>query len=155
MGLFQDIKKAKDRDGSGSYLKPGIHHVKINRVKQGKNWKKKNFFAVECEIVESTCEDYTTGTSVDWYVNLDGQYPDSALTDVKEFLATAAQQLALNDGNEVTRDEVKEQLTEDDFNAMVGEEQVLAGLELQAEGLPPKEGKKFVKVLWRTFGGDE
>jgi hypothetical protein len=149
MELFSNIKEAKRSEG-GPYLGTGVHKLEINRVKKGKNWRKKNFFVVECKVLESTNEEeHAVGSSVDWYINMDGEYPDLSLGEVKHFLQVAifasyALQDELYEGAEAP-DAVP--ITEEVAEEACGEEQPFAGLILQAEG-SRKEGKKYVKVNW-------
>lgn len=149
MGLFSNIKDAKKSE-AGTYLSTGVHKLKVNRVKSGTNWRKKKFFVVECEVLESSNEeDHPIGSTADWYVNLDSEYPDISLADVKHFLQVAvfvsyADQGELYEDAEEP-DEVT--ITEEVAEEACGEEQPFIGLILKAEG-SRKEGKKFVKVGW-------
>lgn len=149
MGMFSDIKGAQ-RGKGGTYLSNGVHLLKVNAVKSGKNWKKKRFFVVECEVLESSnTEEHPKGSSADWYVNLDGEYPDSSLGDVKHFLQTAIFSMYANSGAQYEGAKTPDDVTieEKDAEDACGEDQPFAGLTLKAEGTR-KPGKKFVKVSW-------
>ncbi len=151
MGLFSNIKDAKKSE-AGTYLGTGVHRLKVNRVKSGTNWRKKKFFVVECEVLESSNEDeHPEGSTADWYVNLDSEYPDISLADVKHFLqvaifSTYAAQDEQYEGAEEPDDVT---ITEEVAEEACGEEQPFVGLILKAEG-SRKEGKKFVKIGWSS-----
>lgn len=148
MGLFSNIKEAS-RSDAGTYLGTGLHKLKVNRVKKGKNWRKKNFFVVECEVIESSNEDHPAGSTADWYVNLDSEYPDLSLADVKHFLQVAifATYAAQDEQYEDAEEPDGVVITEEVAEEACGEEQPFIGLILKAEG-SRKEGKKHVKVGW-------
>lgn len=147
MGLFTSIKEAK-RSEAGTYLSVGLHRLEVNRVKSGKNWRKKDFFVVECKVLESTnAEEHPVGSTADVYINLSSEYPDLSLAEVKHFLQVATFTLAgdaLPDGINSPEDI---EIGEEDAEESCAQDQPFMGLVLRAEGTR-KDGKKFVKIVW-------
>jgi len=140
MGLFTGIEKANPSEG-GVYIVPGNYTVEVQKVKTGKTRANRNFFVVECKVLESDVALRPRGIDVSWMVMLD---QDSALGNIKQFCATAT-------GSEM------EDIDEAGVEAVVGDDNPLKGtkLQIQATNIVTKAGRDFTKVRWFPFVGEK
>lgn len=128
MGLLSDIKGKRSSDG-GVYFEPGSYLVEINRVKTGQTRKKKDYFAVECKILESSCKERPVGSDCTWMLLFEW---DSTLGNVADFLRAAFFAKAEQDGEDIDAEDPSEiDVDEDDAEEAIGEDQPLAGVQLR------------------------
>lgn len=105
MGVFSGMKEAKSWQ-SGNYIKEGRYLFEILRLKHIESQKKKGkeLFIAELRVVESEQtgdkKPHAVGSEVSFVVNLNGDYPDYALGDVRDFLYAAYCAWALDKGED-------------------------------------------------------
>ncbi len=93
---FEGIEDARVPEGTGNFIREGRYRFKIIRVKKGANRKKRKFFVVEVEILESTNPERPVGTDTSWMVMND---QDGFLENVKGF---AMASLGIDDPKQIT-----------------------------------------------------
>lgn len=139
MGMFKGIKNAKSFK-NGRYFEPGNYRVKIERCKYGKTRPPKNrdFFAAECEILESDCPTRKVGEKATYMIMLD---LDGGLGNTADFMRVGLAALACGNGEMTSPDDIDgDELEGIDENGketgngladqIVGEDNILAGVEL-------------------------
>ena len=151
--LFAGIKNASITGGNGKFFGPGEWEVKILSVKSflsqavnGKPW-----FAVECEVLSFSPEALVTfksdaprapevGEEISWLVDMTQK---SALGNIKGFVKAVS-------GKE------EHEIDETDAEALCGEDQPAAGLELHITAYNTKtsSGNDFTVCRWRLAGED-
>lgn len=135
MGMFTGVEGASET-GSYRYLVPGTWQLEITKVSANQTRHGEAFFAVDCKVIETTAEDYPPGSAVSWMVM---KKHDAFLSNVKKFIAVAA-------GADF------DEVSEDDCEAVIGEDQPLTGKVLYAiaHNKTTKAGKPFTVVEWKT-----
>lgn len=139
MGLFGGIENVQV-NGGGVYLLPGANYeVKITAVKTISARGGWHGFVAEFEIVASTHPERPAGMMCSWMVKLDPKYRETALANIKGFVA-AASGLQPND------------IDEAGVEAVVAADNPLKGMRLKASvtDIKTKEGKDFTKVVWSS-----
>jgi hypothetical protein len=135
MGMFTGVKEAKYSEG-GAFFDDGDFLVRIDKVKVGKNRKKKGFFVVETTILEADpTSTYKKGDFCSWMVMEEWE---TFLGNVKHFCAIAT---------EIEMSEVDEAGIE----LVVSEENPVGGTLLRNHSqILKREGKSdFTKVVWK------
>ena len=137
MGLYDNIGTAQV-SGSGQYFKPGQYRVQVQEVKEITSRKGVNFFIVEVTVLRTTNPDYQAGATIGWPVNMSQDY---ALGNIKEF----AQALA---------SDMQAKVTGKDIEAMLGEDQPAAGMELDVDAIEriSRQGNTWTQARWRPRG---
>lgn len=140
MGLFTGIKDAKVGFGRG-YEKNGMYLQRIDRVKQGKTRRGREFLAIEKTVIK-VIDDFEgtghrEGEEITHMLMTDSDY---FLANFKEFIATC-----------FDADPQAAEVDESDCEAAVSEQQPLAGivLEMFNKDIQTKDGKPFTKVGYK------
>jgi hypothetical protein len=137
MGLFSGIKEAKPSQG-GTYLEAGIYQSRIDACKSGKARDGIGFFVVELEHLQSNNPHHPAGSRVSWMVKLDPSYLETALGNIKTFLAVAG------DCDESEVDEAGTELAVSAANPLKG-----VVLNISATNIKTKAGKDFTKAMFK------
>jgi hypothetical protein len=144
-GRFGGIGSAPP-SGGGNYLGVGIHRLKIKKLTSRESQRPQNkgdvMAIVEFEVIESSNETHTPGSSRSWVVNM--KHGVTALGNLKSFLQAAAQ---LPDS--VVNDESFDDLSDEMFGPL----NPLMGFTVVAEGfLIETVAKKqpFTKFNWES-----
>jgi hypothetical protein len=140
MGVFSKVKDAKVIPDA-EYLEPGDFVVLINRCKHDQNRKKRDFFAVETSVIESSVETAKPGNDRTWMVMLD---QDAAMSDIVKFaMATTG----------CEQHEVDEAGVEE----LVASRQPLAGqlMRIHAWNKDTQKGNPFTRVKWTALSAAE
>lgn len=158
MGIFDGIEEAKETGGTGNYIGPGTHIVRVDRCVQGKNMSGQPYCLAEVTILSSTDENVRRGTPSTWYQGF--KYRDSALPNIKSFIFACCAALGAP-------------MKESEFNVGVaneafGEEQLLKGAIIVVhcykqetkttrliKSLPDSERKYYSKYSFRAPTEDE
>ena len=140
MGIFRGIGSAKSFK-NGRYFDPGNYRVKVERCKYGRTRPPKNrdFFAVECEILESDCPTRKVGEKATYMIMLD---TDGGLGNTADFMRVGLAAYACGNGEMTTPEEISgdelegvdehgNELPEGGLaDRIVGEENMLVDVEL-------------------------
>jgi len=136
MGIFDAISDAKVY-GGGRYITPGKYKLKIQELKTFESTKNagQNFFAAECEVAETTSEDYAPGDVVTWLVDMTKA---PAMNNLLQFA------LALDPEN------TKSDITASVMEELVSPEQPASGIMVTADAfvIKTRNGGDFTKVNW-------
>lgn len=114
-GRFAGLSKVRTNQG-GLYYEPGTYLVEVNLIKFQLNRKRKEQIIVETTCLGSNNALRPAGCQPSWVVTLDPEYFDTAMGDVKRFIATLlgipdADSYVPDDGTDV--DEFWEDAVED------------------------------------------
>lgn len=136
MGIFGKISEAKFSDG-GVYLLPGVYLLKVRSCKQIRARAGFDAVVVEFEVVKSSNQERLPGSIVNWMVKLDPAYLETALGNIKQFMASVAN----CDMNAIT-EQVAEVFTSD--------KSPLPGrlVRASAVNIKTKRGSDFTKVKY-------
>lgn len=139
MSVFAGIGKVKPSEG-GVYVIPGVYACEIQALKSGKARDGVPFFVAELLITESDNPQRPVGSMMSWMVKLSPAYLDTALGNIKGFLATLA-------------DLPSSDIDEAGVEAAVSAANPFADhkIRLSATEVKTKAGKPFTKVSWRTY----
>lgn len=137
---FAGVGEAEVSEG-GNWFEEGTHVVRLgeHKIVDGYNGQ---FAVVECEIIDSTREEYEPGLMRSWVVSLKRQL---ALRDVKQYV------LAVHDG---ALDEASAEEIDEATESLWSEEQPAEGLVMRVEVKTNKTGT-FTKHHWSYQGEEE
>lgn len=145
MGLFAKIKGAKGTEG-GTYFVPGNYTVRVEKCKEGETRANKPFFAAECRILASNCEELKVGATASFFILFD-EYPELSLGNVADFMNAAMKSYFIQHTMQIPDGfEVDEEIA----NEISGEENILAGtiLDVEAYNKQTKGGTDFTRFKW-------
>lgn len=155
MGIFSKVQESKV-SGGGVYFLPGVYRVEIENVKAIQSRRNnKDYFIIECRILESSNEDRPAGTSASQAIDITNVMGP---VNIKAFIAAAS-------GITPTADDVNEQLIafwEEATDVELSIEEIcelvcdedenpLQGLEMDLECVLEKTrntGSDFTKHYW-------
>ena len=86
MGIFGGIKEAKFSEG-GSYIKEGVHRLRVDSCKHIKTLAQVDAFVVEFEILESSNPEHVVGSLASHMIQIKPNTP--ALGNISQFLQVA------------------------------------------------------------------
>jgi hypothetical protein len=144
MGLFSGIGEVTV-NGGGVYLLPGAtYEVRIAAVKTIAARGGWHGFVAEFEIVKSTHPDRPAGMMCSWMVKLDPAYRQTALANIKGFVAAVT---GMQPGD----------IDEAGVEAVVAADNPLKGMRVKAtvSEISKKNGEPFTKVLWTSVTAPE
>lgn len=153
MGFFNDLGNAKKSEG-GSYFGVGQFIVRIHGVKFDKTRKNDQFFAAECEVLESSRDAdgkfiHNPGEMRSFFVKI---VPDTpAMGNVRDFVEKAlTSKLGQPFDLGVMAKEEGGQAVEDLMTTIYGKDQLLAGviLKLSTTQIETKQKRPFTKHVW-------
>lgn len=127
MSLFKGIGKVEVKR-SAEYFPEGTFTVEVNRVKEHTKQTGQRYFIVEFNVLESTAPELPAGSAAQFMETF--KYMEKGLARVKQFILAAS-------GADASPDEVTEQVCE----AVVGEDQPLAGKKIRVVTRKNKSGK--------------
>ena len=153
MSIFAGLGSVDPTQG-GNYPRPGRYEIKIRSCKKAPS--KKNgriHFVAEYEVLKAIKTDEKVepngvGSNPSWVVNMEGEYPDLALGNVKAFLYAAYGSLMVSLGEErPSMDQIDEAMG---VAAVNEEENPLGGvvLELEAFHKETQKGSLFTRTNW-------
>jgi hypothetical protein len=155
MGFFAEsnlnVREATPTAG-GLYFQPGNYTVEIQRVKMVKSQTNgKDFFAVETRVIESDNEKLGPESKPSWLVELPGQYPETAMGNVKDFLLAGYTYLAQQAGEDAPG---VQDIGDEEADAVIGEDNLFAGaiLQVTAFNKVTRKGNDFTRVRWAAAG---
>ncbi len=153
MGSLGSTEARKNRE----YFVPGQYWLKINEVKTGRAGVTEfnpdgdyDYFAVEFEIVHSTCAERPAGTFVNYMISMKHSKMERMYArDIKNFLMAAY--TSRLDGKAPNNADIDANV----FEKTVGEDQPLAGVKLKgvAKTVPTKSGGEFTTLTWVQWDG--
>ncbi len=133
MGNYDGIGKAQVFEG-GVYFQPGLFLVRVDVVKESKTRKGREFFVVECTILDSNHPELVAGKTVAQLIMLD---QDAALSNIKQFAMVAGECSA-------------EEVDGKSIQMMISQENPLQGtvLGVEATNVLTREKKDFTRIKW-------
>jgi hypothetical protein len=151
MGIFakKNIGNARGSRG-GLYLEPGNYVVQVQRCKEETGFKGDEFFITELEVIESNVEKLPPGSAPSYVVNMKGKFPDLALGNCADFMRAGFASLADQSGEDRPSDIDDIELDDDMAEAVISEENLLAGvfLSVKAWHKDTRDGGVFTRVKW-------
>ncbi len=152
MGLFAKIKGAKGTEG-GSYFVPGMYTVRIEKCKEGETRANKPFFAAECRILSTNCEELKVGATASFFILFD-EYPELSLGNVADFMNAAMRSYFVQNNMEIPEGFV---VDEEIANEISGEENILAGVvvDVEAYNKKTKSGTDFTRYKWTPITAEK
>lgn len=157
MGLFKGIREAKGTEG-GNYFKPGNYVVMIERCKEGETRHAIPFFVAECRILKVDIDDpnLVVGRVAAFFVKFD-EYPELSLGNVGDFMTAGMKSWFLQHNEPVPEGFFGPGVSEETADAIVSEENILAGtvLAVEAYNKDTKSGNPFTRFRWLPLKSHE
>lgn len=153
MGLFANVADAEVSQG-GVYFRPGLYVVEVKQVKtQRSSRNNKDYFIVECEVQQSTCDELEAGRKASQVIDINNIMGppnikafvaaasgiDPAAPDVNSQLQAVWAELT---GAELSIEEICERAVAND-NPLEGVEMFLEATEIRT-----RAGNPFTKHFW-------
>lgn len=139
MGVFSGINEAKPA-GGGVYVEPGVYDLEVIALKAGSARDGRQFFVAEFKTLKSNNPSRPVGCVQSWMVMLDRRYLETALGNIKTFLAT------------LTNSEPHE-IDEAGVEMAVAADNPMAGMKIAASfvNIKTKAGKDFTRPTWLAY----
>lgn len=145
MGIFSAIESTPGTRQRGQFLTTGTYIVEVQSCRHVVSQKSNDeYFAAELDVLESSNDNYPTGSPATWMCKLNGRYPQSALADVKSFVVAC---LGCPD-SEVTEKLITEHVLGGDGSALAGER-----VRIVVEQRKTRAGSDFSKHYFSSAKG--
>jgi hypothetical protein len=153
MGIFSKVNEAESTRG-GYYFAEGKYRVRLQRVFKKTTRKGIEMLIVETEILTSTNPERPVGTKPSVCY---GDDKDATAGNIKGFLGVAFATSQCASGVAMTAAEAEKEFLSGDEDAVeqrchaaTGDENPLAGIEIDVEAFPIKTraGNDFTKIVW-------
>jgi len=144
----EDIETAQGTEG-GNYLGVGDFIVAINRCKMGKTRAEVDFFVAEFRILKSNTDEFKIGSTACVFIQDKKEFPGMAQGNWADFFRAGLKAMCV----QYDEDPAKCEYNAESADAIVGEDNILAGVIMNVEGWnkPTKGGNDFTRYRYHDM----